>query len=261
MILAVALEDHLVFRPVKYPGGNWATGPLAIEDVFLNSADGTRIHGWYLPHEDLIATVLFLHGNDGNVTDWYAQLWNLHHSTGVSVLAIDYRGYGKSEGRPSEAGLLMDACAARDWLAKKEAIHRNEVVLMGRSLGGGIAVQLAADTQPRALVLERTFTSLPDAAGACYPFLPTRWFMRNRFDSQSAVANYLGPLLQSHGTADRIVPYGQAQRLFALAPGRKKQFISVAGGGHHSPQPDGYYRRVREFLLSVDAADRAASGD
>ena len=248
LLLAIALEDWLVYMPQRYPAGNWDTSDLAVEDVFLNSADGTRIHGWYVPCEDAIASVLFLHGNGGNITDWLPQLYYLHHKTQVNVLAIDYRGFGKSNGFPSEAGVLQDARAGRRWLAERQQIDEADIVLMGRSLGGGIAIQLAVELNPRALILERTFTSLPDAAFAQYPILPTKLLMRNRFNSLSAIRRYPGPLLQSHGTDDRIVPYDQGVAVFDAAPGTAKEFISVNGGTHHSPQPNGYFQHLRDFL-------------
>ena len=139
--------------------------------------------------------MLFCHGNGGNITHRVDALKMLHRRAGVSVLIFDYRGYGRSEGKPSEAGVLADARAARAWLAAREKIAEADVVLMGESLGGAVAVDLAARDGARALVLESTFSSLPDVAAYHYPWLPVRWVMRTRFDSAGKIGDYHGPLL------------------------------------------------------------------
>ena len=129
------------------------------------------------------ATVLYCHGNGGNVAYWADAARSLHDRVGVSVMLFDYRGYGRSEGKPSEAGVLADARAARAWLAKRAGIAENQIVLMGRSLGGGVAVDLAAADGARALVLESTFTSMPDVARRCFRLLPVRLLMQTQFNS------------------------------------------------------------------------------
>jgi fermentation-respiration switch protein FrsA (DUF1100 family) len=165
------------------------------------------------------------------------------------VFIVDYRGFGRSAGSPSESGIIQDARAARRWLAERAKVNEADIVLIGRSLGGAVAVQLAAEHPPRALILERTFTTLPDAAASRYPFLPTRLCMRNRFDSLLAIGRYHGPLLQSHGTSDEVIPFDLGSRLYDAALSKQKCFISIPGGRHNDPQPAGYYERLREFLV------------
>ncbi len=248
LIAAMALENQLVYMPEKYPHGDWSP-PLPVEDVYFTSVDGTPLHGWYWQHPNSIAPILFLHGVGGNVTQWLEPLWGFHEAAGTSILVFDYRGFGRSAGRPTESGLIADARAARQFLAEKEQTGEEDVVLVGRSLGGGVALQLAAQDGARAVILERTFTSLPAAAANCYPFFPTQQFMRNRFDSLTAISHYRGPLLQSHGTSDTTIPFAMGESLFAAAASSRKEFIAISGGRHNDAQPDGYYRRVREFLL------------
>lgn len=251
LLIAMWLEESLIFFPAKYPAGNWNTSHLPIQDAHFEAADGTRLHGWYVPHEQPLVHILFLHGNAGNITHRIEPLWNLHNVVGASVLILDYRGYGKSEGSPNEKGVLQDARAARQWLAKKAGIAEQEVVLLGRSLGGGVAVDLAAQLAPRTLILESTFTSLPDVAAMHYRFLPVKQLMSTRLDSLQKIAGYRGPLLQSHGTADEIVPYQLGRQLHEAAVCMPKQFIDIDGGTHNEPMPADYYEQLREFLVEL----------
>ncbi|MBN1912382.1 MAG: alpha/beta hydrolase [Pirellulales bacterium] len=247
LVLMMFLEKSLIFFPSGPTEGNWRPTGFPWEDANFKAADGTELHGWYVPHPNPRAVVLFCHGNAGNITHRAELAEILHHRVGVSVLLFDYRGYGKSQGNPSEQGILADARAARAWLAKKAGVPEKDIVLMGRSLGGGVAVDLAADDGAKGLVLESTFTSLPDTAAHHYPWLPVRLLMRTRLDSASKIANYRGPLLQSHGDADTIVPYALGQRLFEKA-NQPKQFITLPGRDHNDPQDRAYYETLIRFL-------------
>ena len=240
-------ERSFIFFPARYPEGDWQPQGISFEDAWFESADGTRIHGWYVPHERPRAVVLFCHGNAGNVSHRAEMLRILHEGVGVSVLIFDYRGYGRSQGRPDEPGVLADARAARKWLATRADVGQEEIVLMGRSLGGAVAVDLAAGQRARALVVESSFSSLPEVAAYHYPWLPVRWMMRTRFDSAGKIGTYHGPLLQSHGTADTIVPYRFGRRLFEAA-NQPKQFVALPELDHNEPQPVEYYRALIALL-------------
>ena len=250
VVLSMLLEERLVFFPSRYPEGDWKPLDLHPEDAHFVAADGVRLHGWYLPRQEPLAAVLFCHGNAGNITHRYELLWMLHHRVGVSVLIFDYRGYGRSEGSPTEAGILADARAARAWLAAREGIAEIQIVLMGESLGGAVAVDLAAADGARALVLQKTFTSLPDVAAHHFPWLPVRWLMRNRLDSLGKIANYRGPLLMCHGQPDTIVPYQLGRRLFEAA-NEPKQWIDLPGDDHNDPLPPSYFDQLKRFLESL----------
>jgi hypothetical protein len=241
------VERSLIFIPSRYPAGNWQPPGLKFEDAWFNAADGARLHGWYVPHEQPRAVILFCHGNAGNVALWADVPRLLHDRLGASVLLFDYRGFGRSEGKPSEAGVLADARAARHWLAGRAGIAENQIVLMGRSLGGAVAVDLAAADGARGLVLESTFTSLPDVAKTMYPLLPVRALMQTQLNSAAKIAAYHGPLLQSHGTADRLIPYPIGCRLFDAA-NQPKRFIPIPGGDHNDPQTGEYYEALASFL-------------
>ena len=236
----------MVFAPSRYPTGDWQPVGLAFEDAWFTAKDGTRLHGWYVPHPQSRAVVLFCHGNGGNVALWADVLRILHDRMGVTAMGFDYRGYGRSEGTPSEAGVLADARAARTWLAQRASIGENQIVLMGRSLGGAVAVDLAADGAP-GLVLESTFTSMPDVGHATMPWFPVRTLMQTQFNSLAKICKYHGPLLQSHGTADRLIPFAMGRQLFEAA-NEPKQFIVIPGGDHNDPQTDAYYAALFAFL-------------
>lgn len=246
-VILMILEEWFIFFPARYPEGEWQPSGLEFEDAWFQSSDGTRLHGWYVPHEQPRAVILFCHGNAGNITHRAETLQILNKLVGVSVLIFDYRGYGRSEGKPNEPGILADARAARAWLAQRAGIAEKNVVLMGRSLGGAVAVHLAAQHGARALVLESTFTSVPDLAAHHYPWLPVRRLLRTRFNCVDKIAAYRGPLLQSHGDADTIVPYSFGRRLFEAA-NEPKQFFTIPGGDHNDPQNRLYYETLAAFL-------------
>lgn len=249
LLLLMFFEESLIFIPMSFPDDNWQPRGLPVEDAWFQAADGVPIHGWYVPHEHPRAAVLFCHGNAGNVTHRADVLRFLHAQAGVSVLIFDYRGYGRSEGKPNEPGVLADARAARTWLAKRENIPEKQIVLMGESIGGGVAVDLAADGA-RGLILESTFSSLPDVAAVHYPWAPVRLLMRTRMNSAAKIGKYHGPLLQSHGDRDTIVPIGLGRRLFDAA-NEPKQFLVIPGADHNDPRPPWYYDRVSDFLQKL----------
>jgi fermentation-respiration switch protein FrsA (DUF1100 family) len=247
------LENFLVFQPSPYSAANlnWRAAGTEFEDVEIASSDGVTLNAWYAAQDSPRAVVLLLHGNGGNISMMGDELRALERM-GAAALAVDYRGYGKSTGSPNEAGVLADARAARKWLAERTGVAERDVVLWGFSMGGGVAVDLAARDGARGLVLQSTFTSLPDAAAVHYPWLPVRWMMRNRLDSAAKIAQYAGPLLQSHGTADSVVPYALGEQLFALAKGPKR-FLAIDGGEHNNPPGGEFYDALAEFIGELPA--------
>jgi fermentation-respiration switch protein FrsA (DUF1100 family) len=248
-----ASTDAFVFHPARYPAGNWQ--PKG-EDAWFTSADGTKLHGWYLAAERPKAVVLYCHGNAGNVTGHWPMMRFYASELDASSLVFDYRGYGRSEGTPNEQGVLADARAAREWLAKRAGVAEKDIVLVGRSLGGGVACHLAAHDGARALVLENTFTSVPDVAASKLPLLPVGWLMNTRLDSLSCIAQYHGPLLMTHGDADRTIPLGLGQRLFDAA-NEPKQFVLVPGGTHNAPPTQAYLRALKAFFAALDGKQAA----
>lgn len=252
ILMLVWMETQLVYPAPRYPVGEWDTAAaLGWEDVYFKSADGTQLHGWYRDlGEPPQAHVLYCHGNGENVAFTGDYLASLARRNRLSIFVFDYRGYGRSEGAPHEAGILADADAAQQWLAARASIQPNEVVIMGRSLGGGVAVNLAARNGARGLIIQNTFTSMPDAAAYHYPWVPVRWLMRNRYDSLQQIARYHGPLLQSHGDRDTVVPFPLGQKLHAAAPGKKQFFIS-SGRNHNDGDPPEFREVLATFFKSL----------
>jgi uncharacterized protein len=252
LVLLMFFEERLVFIPAKYPAGDWQSTGMAVEDVEFASADGTRLHGWYFPHDSAKSdsprcVVLIAHGNAGNLTN-RVHLVDPLRRLGAAVMLFDYRGYGKSEGSPSETGVLADARAARAWLANRADIAENQIVLFGESLGGGVAVDLAAEDGAAGLILLSTFTSLPDVAARVYPWVPVRWLMRTRLDSLSKINRFNGPVIQFHGDRDEIIPFELAQTLFAAIADPGKQFITLAGGTHNTQPPREFNAALETFF-------------
>jgi uncharacterized protein len=244
----------LIFFPSVYPDGYWKPDGLEFEDAWFTASDGARLHGWYVPHAEARAIVLFAHGNAGNISHRAEILDLLVHRLAVSVLAFDYRGYGRSEGKPSEAGVLADARAARTWLAERAGVSQRQIVLMGESLGGGVMVDLAAKDGTRGLILENTFSSLPEVAAFHYPWLPVKMLMRTQLNSAKKIRDYRGPLLQIHGDADSIVPLALAERLYDAA-NPPKQFVLIRGGDHNDQRTPAFVQAIDQFIAQLPIAD------
>ncbi len=252
------LERKMVYYPLPFPHGEWEQQGLAIEEAEFASADGTRIGGWFLDHPQPVAVVLFFHGNAGNVSTNGPTMQVLNERHRLAIFGLDYRGYGKSDGKPSEAGLLDDARAARTWLAARKGIPESEIVLMGQSLGGAVAIDLAAKDGARGLVVASTFTSLPDVAKGILPWMLPGLNMTQRFDSLEKIADYEGPLLLGHGDSDRTIPFSHGEKLFEAASGPKKMVV-IAGGDHNSPMPEQWRTALDQFLGELPATDRRSN--
>ncbi|MCA9007518.1 MAG: alpha/beta hydrolase [Planctomycetaceae bacterium] len=250
----VPVERALVYQPRPFPESDSLPENLPFEDAWFEAEDGTRLHGWYLGHPKPRAVALFCHGNTGNIVSRSETLKILQERHGLAVMTFDYRGYGKSEGKPSERGILQDARAARAWLASRAGVEETEIVLMGRSLGGAVAVDLAAEDGARGLVLASTFSSLPDAAAYHVPWILPSLNMTQRLNSAGKIGNYSGPLLQSHGDKDQLIPIELGRKLFDAA-GEPKQFVVIPGAGHNDPQPEEYRRVFDEFIASLPRSD------
>jgi len=248
----MTLEERLIFHPRPFTKADERPRDVEFEDATIETPDGCQLHGWYQGVEHPTAVVLYCHGNAGNIASrrWVVRLFR---ELNCSVLVFDYRGFGKSNGVPGEAGILRDARAARRWLAKRAGVAEKDVVLVGTSLGGAVCVDLAASDGARALVLGSTFTSLPDVATSHLLGLPTRWMMNARLDSEAKIAAYHGPLLQTHGDADWIVPFALGKRLFDAA-NEPKQFIPLSGGGHNNPPTPELVQELRRFLDALPPA-------
>ena len=205
-LLMIFLETKVVY-PAPRPQLKPTAEDFGFENVHFQATDGTALHGWYHPHPEPQRGLLYCHGNGEDITRNADLVSRYRNELSASVFIFDYRGYGQSAGSPHEAGVISDGLAAQRWLAERLEVETDQLVIVGRSLGGGIAVALAEQQGARALILQSTFASMVDVAADKFPWLPIRWMMRNRYPSAERIQAYHGPLLQSHGTADRVVPF------------------------------------------------------
>jgi fermentation-respiration switch protein FrsA (DUF1100 family) len=243
------LENKLVYQP-RSADQEWVPPPInEIQDVYLTCADGTRVHAWYCPCPESDEALLYCHGNGGNVSHRGASIVKVRELLKVSVLIIDYPGYGKSEGGPSEQGCYQAADAAHAWLTDEKKFAPKKILLYGASLGGGVITDLASRKDHRALVLIKTFTSLPDVASELYWWLPVpkHALMRNRFDSLSKIASCRRPVFIAHGTRDELIPYAHGERLYQAA-NEPKRFLPIEGDGHNNALPEEFFPALKDFL-------------
>ena len=248
------MQNACIYRPAPYPEGDWSPAGLEYEDAWFTSQDGTRLHGWYVPCDAPEATILFAHGIRGNVTSLAPQLLAFCQRHQVSVMVFDYRGYGRSDGAPDEQGLYDDATAARAWLAEREGVRPSDIVLMGRSIGAAVMVDLAARDGARGLILESAFTSLPDVVEQHTFGVPVDWLLACRFASIDKVSRYHGPLLMCHGELDSVIGLPQGRELFNAA-NEPKRFVTVAGADHQDPPDENWHRMLDKFLASLRPVD------
>ena len=259
IVMLLWMETTLIYPAPQYPVGDWNDAKTYHwEDVTFQSSDGTKLNGWYHEVAEPQAYLLYCHGNGENVSYLGEYLAGLSDRYQINIFAFDYRGYGRSEGSPHEAGILADGDAAQRWLAERAGVKPNEVVLMGRSLGGGVAVDLAARNGARGLILQNTFSSLFETAAYHYPIVPVRWLMRNRYNSVERIAKYSGPLLQSHGDNDSVVPFELGKKLHAAAVGPKQFFVNK-GLGHNDGDPQEYRAVMAEFLKGLSPSSSPAA--
>lgn len=250
--LLFGMQASLVYYP--HVGREIVATPAAhgldYEEVALRTADGVALAAWWVPAPHPRGAVLLLHGNAGNIShriDYLAMFRTL----GYSTLIVDYRGYGRSAGEPTEEGTYRDAEASWAWLAAR-GIAARDIVLFGESLGGGVATWLAGRYTPRALVLASTFTSIADLGQDLYPFLPVRLLTRIHYDNLARLPAVAAPVLIFHSPDDEIVPYAHALRLYEAARG-KKHLVALAGGhneGFVFRRPE-WVRALARFLEEV----------
>jgi len=250
VLLAYAFQDRLVFFPDARIEATPDLLGLEYETVWMTATDGVRLHGWFVPAPDTSQgpVALFFHGNAGNISH-RLEMIELLHSLGLASLLIDYRGYGRSRGSPSEPGLYRDAEAAWSWLVREKRVEAEEIICWGRSLGGPVAAWLASHVQPGALIVESTFTSLPDIGQKLYPFLPVKLIARLRFPTESFVSQASCPVLIVHSADDEMIPFLFGKRLYEAAP-EPKTFLPIKGGHNEGFMTSGdfYKQGIKDFL-------------
>jgi len=221
------LQRKFMYRPVRDVAYNPADIGLTFERVSLQVDGGLKISAWYIPVAKARKTVLFCHGNGGNLSHRLDTI-NLLNELGLNCFLFDYRGYGDSQGRPSEKGTYADAAAAWDWLTEKKGVEPEDIVIFGRSMGGAIASKLARKVNPAALVVESAFSSYVELGKKCYPYLPVKHFSKFEYNTVKYVKRVKCPVLVIHSKADEIIPYEFGSQIFD-AVRTEKQFVEIFG--------------------------------
>ncbi len=220
-------QSRLVYYPVSDISATPADIGLSYDDIVFQAEDGVRLTGWYIPSVKPGGVLLFCHGNGGNISDRLDTI-EIVHRLGLNMFIFDYRGYGKSAGKPDEKGTYLDAEAAWRWIVNEKGVSPDDFIIMGRSLGGAIAAWLAVKHPPKACIIESAFTSARDMGAEMYPWLPVRFISRFRYATIDYLKELACPVLIVHSPDDDIIPYHHGKRLFEAAHA-PKEFLETAG--------------------------------
>ena len=250
-LLLFVFQSRMLYMPWRNVESTPADLHLAFEDLRITTPDGQTLAAWYIPAENARYTVLFCHGNAGNIGHRLESL-DLFHQLGLNCLIFDYRGYGQSTGSPTEEGTIQDALAARQWLLDNKRILPADIIFFGRSLGGAVAAQIAArtaDTPPAGLVIESSFTSFTDIGSHYYPWLPVRWFARFSYNTQQALESFHCPVAVVHSLDDEVIPFEMGRHLYEAAH-HPKHFAELKGT-HNEGFVDNHalYRAIWQEIL------------
>jgi fermentation-respiration switch protein FrsA (DUF1100 family) len=251
------IEDRFIFHPDHVTDRDPSHIGLRFEDVFFTTQDDLRLHGWFIPHQDARATLVWFHGNAGNISDRLLNIKLLHDRINTNIFIFDYRGYGRSEGTVSEKGTYLDGEAAIQYLLGRDDAAARRLILFGRSLGAAVAAEMAIRFNSLGLILESPFVSIREMARAIFPSLPIAWLLRTRYDTMEKVRLVKTPLLVLHGDRDATVPFAQGKRVFEIASHPKK-FHRIVGASHNDTFLVGgeeYYGALRDFIESAVAAN------
>jgi fermentation-respiration switch protein FrsA (DUF1100 family) len=246
-------EDRFIFYPYPQVEQTPAHARLDFEDIYFMTDDGVQLNGWFVPYPQAQATLLWFHGNAGNIGHRVENIKLLHEKVGLNVFIFDYRGYGRSQGNVSEEGTYKDGAAALRYLLARKDVDPQRIVFFGRSLGAAVAAELALQYDCLALILETPFASVAKMARVAFPLLPIKSLLRTRFDTVEKVQRIKAPLLVIHGDQDDIVPYSQGKEVLAAAP-EPKEFYTIRGARHNDTYivgGDAYFSVLKNFIQRV----------
>ena len=237
-------QGKFVYHPgKKFIGTPDAIG-IAFEEVLFQSMSGAKLHGWYVPGKPGKYTVLFCHGNAGNISNRLKTL-KIMHDLGYNFFIFDYQGYGKSEGSPSEEGTYQDTRGALNYLKKVKKCSMDQIIFHARSLGGGICSKIAAEEKARIFILESTFTSIKELAKTIYPYLPVEYLTRIHYPTQENLKKLSCPILFMHSPTDEVIPFAHGKKLYETYNG-EKSWLQLTGGHN-----DGIYVSEKEYIAAI----------
>ena len=237
-------QPNMVFYPIKKLDATPKDWGLSYDDVELRLDDKTKISSWYLPHPQAEKTILFFHGNGGNISHRGDSIY-IFHKLKFNVLIIDYAGYGKSEGSASENSLYQSANAAWHYLINDKKTKAKDIIIFGRSLGGAVAVDLASHVKAGGLILESTFSSVRDFVDVAFAQWSSLIYLRYAFDSLSKIKRVTSPVLVIHSPDDEIIPFELGQRLFDNIES-EKEFLQITGGHN-----DGFMESIASYMPAI----------
>ncbi len=246
------IDRVFVFYPDRRLVATPARAGLDYKDLWIDTPDGERLHGWLVEAGPGAPLLIFFHGNAGNIGDRVDNVARLVE-VGISVLIFDYRGYGRSTGRPTEEGVYTDGRAVYRFALESLGYSPGDVVLFGRSLGTAVAAHVASKAVVAGVILESAFTSLKDLAWIHYPFIPGKFLVKGKFNVVEMVRGIRAPLLVIHGDRDGLVPMKLGERVYRVAP-EPKEFYVIHGAGHNDTDVVGgrpYFERLRSFVYRV----------
>jgi uncharacterized protein len=244
------MEEQFIFFPSAAIEATPKDYGVAYEDLYFTTADGVKLNGWLILSPGAKTTLLWFHGNGGNISHRAHGAKLLRDKLAANIFMIDYRGYGRSEGVASEAGTYEDAAAALRYLQGRSEVDRERIVLFGQSLGAAVAADLAGRGECLAVILEAPFASIRDMAKAIYPWLPLGGLVKTRYDVVEKVKKIKAPLLVVHGESDDIVPFAQGKKVFESADG-PKEFHALRGAHHNDTFEAGggaYFAAMKKFI-------------
>jgi fermentation-respiration switch protein FrsA (DUF1100 family) len=250
------MQSKFVYCPIRELPYTPAELNLDFENVYFRTSDKLQLHGWFVPAPDSTLTVLYCHGNGGNIM-FYLDTVNLLNQSGLNCFIFDYRGYGQSRGKPSEAGTYLDARAAFRWLTKNKKIPREQIIIFGWSLGSPVAAYLAGKSIPRGLVLEGAFTSYRDIGSCYYPYIPVRWFARFDYPTIDFIRKVRCPVMIIHSREDETIPFEMGLELYDAA-NEPKEFVEIHGAHNEAflTSAETYKNAWQKWLKSLQSAEQ-----
>ncbi len=248
LLVVYVLQDRLIFIPFREINSTPAMAGWEFEDLLLPTEDQAVVSAWWIPAPSERGVLLYCHGNAGNISHRLAAT-AIFRDLGLSVLLFDYRGYGKSKGILSEQGTYRDAETAWNYLIEVKKRRPKQILLFGKSLGGAIAAEMALRHRPGGLILQSSFTSLPDMAAGLFPLMPARYLVKYKYATEEKIGSIACPTLIVHSQEDEIVPFAQGRILFAKAA-EPKRFLTIQGDHNQGflTSGDTYRKGISDFL-------------
>ena len=241
-------QSQMIFYPQHAIDMTPANRGLIYEEVFFETGDGVKLCGWFIPAQQARGVILVCHGNAGNISNRMETI-GIFSRLGLSTFIFDYRGYGRSEGKPDEEGTYTDASAAIQWIVEKQNVSHGDIIIFGRSLGGAVAAWLAREHTPKVLILESVFTSITDMGAKLYPWLPVRMLSRYSYSTIDYIRDVKCPVLIIHSPDDELVPFSQGKQLFEAAH-EPREFFEITGDHNNGFLLSGniYYEGLNSFI-------------